>query len=335
MSSIPPQSPIAAPLDWTRRQVDYLRISITDRCNERCLYCMPQDLRDWKERDEILSYEEILRVVRVAVGLGFRKFRVTGGEPLVRKDCTSFLERMGAIPGVESFGLSTNAVLLAPVADRIRAAGIQSVNISLDSLDPETYYRITRSSLDACLAGIEAALRAGFPRVKLNTVLMRGVNETELFPLLRYAHERGAILRFIELMPVTTKEVLSAENFLSAGEARVLLARHTTLEPAEVKLGHGPAAYYRTAEGAIVGFIGAMSDLHFCDACNKVRLTADGKLRPCLGAHLEFDLKTVLRGGGTDDDLSAVFRETLGLKPKEHDFRGSYTPGRSMTAIGG
>jgi cyclic pyranopterin phosphate synthase len=260
---------------------------------------------------------------------------VTGGEPLVRKDADVFLRALGALPGVESLGLSTNGTLLAPVAGGIRAAGVRSVNISLDTLDPGDYGRLTRGSLEDCLAGIEAAREAGIPVLKLNTVLMRGENEDQLVPLVRFAHRFGAPIRFIELMPVTTSEVLSRENFLPAEEARDRIGRELGLEPVSARLGHGPAVYYRTREGALVGFIGAMTDLHFCDACNKVRLTADGKIRPCLGAHLEFDLRGVLRSGGDDAAVADVFLRALGRKPAEHEFRGQYRPGRSMTAIGG
>lgn len=323
-------------LDWSRRKIDYLRISITDRCNERCVYCMPQTLKDWKERDQILTYEEILRVVQLAVSLGFSKFRVTGGEPLVRKDVVPFLEELGRIPGIASLGLSTNATMLGPVAERLKAAGIDSVNISLDTLDPEAYRRITLKELSSAIEGIDAAVAAGFPKIKLNAVLMRGATEAQMVPLMRFARERGAYLRFIELMPITTAEVLTPESFLPAQEARSILEREVPLTHAgEVRLGHGPAIYYRTPDGQLIGFIGAMTDLHFCDACNKIRLTSDGKIRPCLGNHLEFDLKGVLRSGGTDEDLADVFRRSLGLKPAEHEFRGQYRPGRSMTAIGG
>jgi len=315
--------------------VDYLRISITDRCNERCLYCMPEGLPSLMGRREILSYEEILEVVAVAVDLGFRKFRITGGEPLVRQDVACFLERLGRMPGIESLGLSTNGTLLAPLAGRLRDAGVGSVNISLDTLDPQEYKRLARWELADCVAGIDAAVRAGFPSVKLNAVLMRGTSESQIVPLIRFAHERGAVVRFIELMPVSRTEVLRPETFLSVEEVRNMLRAETTLELLDVRLGHGPAAYYRTGEGATVGFIGAMSNLHFCDACNKIRLTADGKIRPCLGSHLEFDLRPALRGGGGREAVVEVFRRALGLKPAEHDFRGQYHPGRTMTAIGG
>lgn len=345
--SIPAPTPTPTPsptlLDWTNRRIDYLRISVTDRCNERCTYCMPADLPDWQEKDEILTYEEILRIVRVTVALGFRKYRLTGGEPLVRRDLAWLIEQIGMTEGVESLGLSTNGTLLAPLASRLRAAGVDSVNISLDTLDPDTYARFTRGRWHDCVAGIDAAVAAGFPRVKLNAVLMRGMNDHEIPALVRFAHERGALIRFIELMPITTTQVLTPESFLSAMEAKALLERETTLERLDTKLGHGPAVYYRTAEGATVGFIGAMTDLHFCESCNKVRLTADGKLRPCLGNHLEFDLKGALREARVsestvaegDSRLFEIFRQALGIKPREHDFRGQYTPGRHMTAIGG
>ncbi len=323
-------------LDWSKRRIDYLRISITDRCNERCLYCMPQGLKDWKEHDKILKYEEILRVVRIAVRLGFRKFRVTGGEPLVRKDVVPFLEALGNTPGVESFGLSTNATLLAPVADRLRKAGIDSVNISLDTLDPDEYKRITLKDLESAVAGIDAAVAAGFPRVKINTVLLKGQNEDQLLPLVRFARERGAVLRFIELMPLTTTEVLGPGNFLAIGHARKRIETEIPLErDREVQLGHGPAVYYRTPEGQPIGFIGALTDLHFCETCNKIRMTADGKIRPCLGNHMEFEIKQLLRESDSDEAIVALFHETLGLKPIEHEFRDNYQPGRSMTAIGG
>jgi cyclic pyranopterin phosphate synthase len=296
---------------------------------------MPEGLQSWLPRQEILTYEEVLDVVGVAVELGFRKFRITGGEPLVRLNALEFIERLGAVPGIASLGLSTNGTLLAPIAERLRAAGVQAVNISLDTLDPAEYRRLARWELADCLAGIEAAIGAGFPAVKLNAVLMRGSSESQLLPLIRFAHERGAVVRFIELMPVSRSEVLGPETFLSVEEARQRILEHTTLELLDVRLGHGPAAYYRTGEGATVGFIGAMSNLHFCDACNKIRLTSDGKIRPCLGSHLEFDLRPALRGGGGREAVAEVFGRALGLKPAEHDFRGQYQPGRSMTAIGG
>jgi cyclic pyranopterin phosphate synthase len=324
-------------MDALGRKVDYLRISITDRCNERCLYCLPEGYSDWKPREEILSYEEILRVARIATSLGFRKFRVTGGEPLVRRDLVPFIEKLSAIEGVEFIGLSTNGVRLAPLARPLRDAGVSAVNISLDALTPSVYRGITRGDIAPVLEGIRAALDAGFERVKLNAVLIRGMNEDEILPLIHFAAEHHVTLRFIELMPVSSTEMLTEKNFLSAGEVMQRLRQHDTLTPlGEVQLGHGPARYYRLEKiGATIGFIGAMTNLHFCDSCNKIRLTADGKIRPCLGNHGEYDLRNALRNGSADGQIAEIFRLALHEKPPEHIFRHNYQPNRIMTAIGG
>lgn len=318
------------------RTVDYLRISITDRCNERCLYCMPEGFSDWKQRDEILSYEEILATVAAATKLGFRKFRVTGGEPLIRKDVESFIERLLRIPGVEQVSLSTNGTRFAPIAARLAAAGLAGVNISLDALDPELYHRITGGRLEEVLAGIEAAQKAGIRSIKLNAVLMRGINENQIWPLVEFAARKNLLLRFIELMPVSLTEVLDERNFFPIAEAKRLIAGHTAMIPDSAKYGAGPAHYFQLPEyHAKIGFIGAMSDLHFCEACNKMRLTADGKIRPCLGNHGEIDLKPALRPAIDDSLLRELFLSALRDKPPEHQFRNNYQPGRIMTAIGG
>ncbi len=317
--------------------MDYLRISITDRCNERCLYCMPEGYKGWELQRDHLSAGEIIRVVRVAVGLGFRKFRLTGGEPLVRSDVVEMVRAMAAIPGLECIGLSTNGTRLAPAAQSLRDAGLRTVNISLDALDPQIYRRITHGDVAAVLAGIRAAVAARFERVKLNCVLMRGVNEQELWPLVLFAAEHGLPLRLIELMPLTRTDVLTEKNFLPLGEAMQILGQRDELIPQpDRKLGHGPAKYYLLQHtGALVGFIGAMTNLHFCEACNKMRLTADGKIRPCLGNHGEIDLRATLRDSRDDGPLRAVLQEALRVKPLEHQFRDQYSPGRPMTAIGG
>lgn len=319
------------------RTVDYLRISITDRCNERCLYCIPEGFSDWKERSEILSYEEILRVASVAAAQGFRKFRVTGGEPLVRRDVVYFIQELAKIPGVETIGLSTNGTRLAELAEPLRRAGVHSVNISLDALDPAVYRNITRGDVSQVLAGIRAAIAAGFPRIKLNTVLIRGHNEGEIWPLVHFAAEHHLLLRFIELMPVSLTEMLTEQNFFPMGDVLQILRRQDSLEPLEQpQLGHGPAKYYRLQKtGSTVGFIGAMTNLHFCESCNKIRLTADGKIRPCLGNHGEYDLRALLRTGASDADLKAAFETALREKPPEHLFRNNYQPSRVMVAIGG
>jgi len=323
--------------------VTYMRISVTDRCNERCAYCLPHDVTvEWLPKGQILTYEEILRVARVATSLGVTKFRVTGGEPLVRKNVAEFIGELNKLPGVTDIGLSTNATLLAPLAHQLRAAGVRKVNISLDTLDAGKYRELTGNGrLADALAGIDAALEAKFPQVKLNAVMMKGKNDDEIFALIDFAAEKRLTLRFIELMPISTSEVLTDDNFISIGHVRRVIEQRYELEPAPEPptniRGNGPAIYYRPANLPIhLGFIGAMTNLHFCDSCNKVRLTADGRLRPCLGAHMEFDLKSVLRAPNTTDDmLRQVFVETIRNKPEEHEFRNNYVPGRKMVAIGG
>ena len=324
-------------MDGFGRQIDYLRISVTDRCNERCLYCMPEGYKGWESKPDHLTAEEIIRVVRAATALGFRKFRLTGGEPLVRNDVPEIVCAMTASPGVESVGLSTNGMKLAANAKGLREAGLHTVNVSLDALEPAIYHRITGGDVARALAGIHAAVAAGFERVKLNCVLMRGVNEAEIWPLVLFAAEHRLPLRLIELMPLTTTEVLTEKNFLPCGEAMQLLSRHDELIPQpEQRLGHGPARYYLLRRtGALVGFIGALTNQHFCDHCNKMRLTADGKVRPCLGNHIEVDLRAALRSGAGDAALRELLEVALRLKPFEHQFRNQYQPCRPMTAIGG
>jgi cyclic pyranopterin phosphate synthase len=318
--------------------VTYMRISVTDRCNERCAYCMPHDVTvEWLPKGQILTYEEILRVARVATDLGVTKFRVTGGEPLVRRNVAQFIAELNRLPGVTDIGLSTNGTLLAPLARSLREAGVRKFNISLDTLDAGLYRELTgNGKLSDCLAGLDAAIETG-AQVKLNCVLMKGKNDGELLDLVEFAASKRVPLRFIELMPISSSEVLTDDNFLSIGHARRVIERRYPLAPDDVKLGNGPAVYYR-ADGLPIhlGFIGAMTNLHFCETCNKVRLTADGKLRPCLGAHLEYDLKPVLRAkDSTDANLREVFAQTIRNKPEEHEFRNHYMPGRKMVAIGG
>lgn len=326
----------AAP-DAFGRVVDYLRISITDRCNERCLYCLPEGYQGWAQRPDHLTTEEILRLVRVAAGLGFRKFRLTGGEPLVRADVPELVRGMAAIPGVEAIGLSTNGTRLAALARPLREAGVRSVNVSLDALNPALYRRITGGDVATVLAGIRAAVDAGFERVKLNTVLLRGLNEGELWPLILFAAEHGLPLRFIELMPVSRADALTEANFLPVTEVMdQLRARDRLIPQPDHRLGHGPAKYYRLERtGALVGFIGAITNQHFCETCNRVRLTADGKIRPCLGNHGEVDLRTALRQHSSEADLAALLRHAIAQKPQAHAFRNSFTPCRPMVAVGG
>lgn len=329
-------------------RISYLRLSITDRCNERCRYCLPEQKQEWLPREGVMTFEEIVRVVRVGASLGVRKLRVTGGEPLVRRGVIGLIRSLHAVPGIDDIGLSTNGTLLAEpdpedgtgdtTARRLAAAGVRTVNVSLDTLDPAGYALATgRDYLARVLDGLEAARAAGFARIKLNCVLMRGTNDRALAELVDFAHTHGHLLRFIELMPVSRTDVLHEQSFLSTLEARRRLEeRFGPLLPRPDFRTNGPATYFEIpGRQQLIGLIGAMTNLHFCESCNKLRLTCDGKLRPCLGSHLEFDLLGVLRAGATDAQLADFFRDVVDRKPKEHDFRDGYQPQRHMTAIGG
>lgn len=318
--------------------VSYLRLSVTDRCNERCLYCMPEETQEWLPRSGILSYEEILRVARVAAGMGVSKFRITGGEPLTRKDILHFMAELARIPGVANIGMTTNGTLLKDNALALRKAGLHNLNISLDSLDATTYAQIAgRDLLGAVQEGIDAAIAAGFDNLKLNMVVIRGRNDHEILDMIAFARRKKLILKLIEVMPVSTRDVLTDENFISVGEMIKSITAQFALVPLGENLGNGPAIYYTDESRSVkIGFIGAMTNLHFCESCNKMRLTAEGKLRPCLGNHDEYDLRELLRTPGVTDELIArTFADVVARKPKEHTFRENYQPGRRMIAIGG
>jgi GTP 3',8-cyclase len=321
-------------LDPFGRSIDYLRISVTDRCNERCLYCMPEGYKGWAKRADHLSAAQLVAVARAASRLGFTKFRLTGGEPLLRDDLVEIARDIGAFENLHSLGISTNGTRLARLAADLATAGVRSANVSLDALDPAAYRRITGGDVAQVLAGIDAALAAGL-FVKLNTVLMRGVNDHALPGLVRFAAARRLPIRFIELMPLTRTDVLTPANFLSLADARgVLEADLGPLRPLpDYRAGHGPARYHECADlaGARIGFIGALSEQDFCASCNKLRLTADGKLRPCLGRHGELDLAEAL----ATDRLDAAITQAIAQKPEDHEFHADYHPARPMTAIGG
>ncbi len=338
-SPLPIAASIAsAPKDVFGRTIDYLRISVTDRCNERCLYCMPEGYKGWAQRADHMTADEIVRAVEAATGLGFRKFRVTGGEPLIRKDILEILQRIWELPGTQTLGISTNATRLALLAREIKQAGVRSINVSLDALDPRIYRQITGGDVRQVHAGIDAAMELGFEIIKLNCVLMRGVNEGEYLKLIGYASERGLPLRFIELMPLSRSDVLDESNFLSVQELMKRIAPMGKLVALDdYRPGHGPAKYYvfHSGQGTVpakLGFIGALTTPHFCETCNKLRLTADGKLRPCLGRHGEIDLLGALRAGTAPENL---LREAIANKPENHEFLENYKPDRPMTAIGG
>jgi GTP 3',8-cyclase len=306
---------------------------------------MPQELQEWLPHSEVLNYDEITRLVRIASDLGVTKIRITGGEPLTRRNVLTLFQQLSELRRITDIGISTNGSLLAKAVDdgetlakKLVKFRVRTANISLDTLDPERYHAITgRDYLQQTLDGIAAAKRAGFGKVKLNAVLMRGRNEEDIGGLIRFARDEDLLLRFIELMPVSTTDVLSEQNFLSVGEAqRQIEAEFGPLIPEPEFRTNGPALYYRFQDcHQRIGFIGAMTNLHFCESCNKLRLTCDGKLRPCLGSHLEFDIKTPMRQGADDEQLRRFFLQVVVRKPQQHDFRNNYQPGRKMVAIGG
>lgn len=303
--------------DQFGRRVEYLRISVTDKCNLRCVYCMPLHGLPWMRREELLSYEEIERIVRTMAGMGLRRVRITGGEPLVRKDLPDLVSMIAAVPGIDDLSLSTNAVLLDEYAEALKSAGIQRLNVSLDSLRPDRVDDIARrpGSFPKIMAGFDAAERVGFDPIKVNVVLIRGVNDDEIEDFAAITRERPWHVRFIELMPTGSNLELSAQQFFSCQDALKRLRKVDTLEPVEGPLGNGPAHYHRfPGAPGTVGVITPMSHT-YCDRCNRMRLTADGHLRPCLFGDLQTNLRDPLRAG---EDLVPLIEETLRIKPERH-----------------
>lgn len=327
------------------RVIDYLRISLTDRCNFRCIYCMPEKGVKLLEHDEILRIEEIAEAVRVAADMGIRSIRLTGGEPLVRLGVVDLVRLIAETPGIENISMTTNGVLLPKMATDLKEAGLSRVNISLDTLDPEQFEHITRrGTLDQTLAGIDAALETGFDPVKINAVTVRRLNQDYL-AFAKLSVDRPLHVRFIEYMPVGEssgvdgcgwgkEDVVPNEELLGIINARAREEGFPELVAAgdDRPLGWGPARYYEFpgAKGT-VGFISPLSS-HFCSKCNRLRLTADGKLRPCLFSDDEYDLRTALRSGD-DEAIRAVFTEVLGAKPDEHHDKVGTE--RGMSQIGG
>jgi cyclic pyranopterin phosphate synthase len=324
--------------DGFGRRIEYLRISVTDKCNLRCVYCMPEHGLPWLARQEILTYEEIAAVVRTMATLGLRRIRLTGGEPLVRRDLAALVRSLAAIPGIDDIALSTNAVLLDAQAEELRQAGVRRVNISLDSLRPERVDAIARraGSYQAIVAGLAAAERVGFEPIKVNTVIMRGRNDDELEDFARCTIERPWHVRFIEVMPVGDNLDVSANEFVSATEMLERLRRIGSLEPVAGPPGNGPATYFRVPGAAgTVGVITPMSH-NYCDRCNRMRLTADGRLRPCLFGDIATDLRAPLRAG---EPLEPYIHHTLQIKPERHYLIQGSAAGsgglRALSEVGG
>jgi GTP 3',8-cyclase len=331
-------------LDKYKREINYLRVSITDRCNLRCVYCMPKEGVSRLGHEDILRYEELLRIIGIAKKLGIVKVRVTGGEPLVRRGVAEFLSSLRGL-GLEDISLTTNGMLLESFAEPIRRAGIGRINVSLDSLDPERYARITRGGeLSAVLRGLDQADRAGFSPIKINVVTVRGFNDDETLKFARLTLEKPYQIRFIELMPIGAQGE-NEEKYVSNDEIMERIGRMGRLLPVEDgkqgKKIEGPARLFRL-EGArgVIGFISPISH-NFCHACNRLRLTADGGLRSCLMVDAEIDLKTPMRKGCTDEELEQLIRKAIENKP-----RGQHTESvgedcsrrkcaREMSTIGG
>ncbi|MDP2483950.1 MAG: GTP 3',8-cyclase MoaA [Candidatus Palauibacterales bacterium] len=324
--------------DQFGRRIDYLRISVTDKCNLRCTYCMPVEGLAWIDRDEFLTYEEIASVVRQMAGQGLRRVRITGGEPLVRRDLPDLVRLLAGIAGIEDIALSTNAVLLPQFGRELRDAGVTRLNVSLDTLRRERFRQVARRPerfFDETLRGLEVAERLGFAPLKINTVLLRGLNDDEIRDFARITRERPWHVRFIELMPTGDNLHLS-ERFLSADVVLQKLQRIGDLRPTEGPVGNGPATYFRF-DGA-PGTVGVITPLshNYCDRCNRMRLTADGRLRTCLFGTHEVDLKGPLRATG--DVLPAV-RSALEGKPERHFLQLGTARGsgglRALSQVGG
>ncbi|QDT67491.1 Cyclic pyranopterin monophosphate synthase [Planctomycetes bacterium MalM25] len=325
-------------VDQFGRRHTKLRVSVTDRCNLRCRYCMPAGGVPVAPRDELLTFEEIERVVRVAASLGVRQVRLTGGEPLVRNDLPRLVGMLAAIdPGLD-LALSTNAVLLDELAEPLYAAGVRRVNISLDALDPELFERVTRrDDFDRVLAGVAAAQRVGFNPIKINVVSLRRVTESQVVPFGEFARESGLEVRFIEYMPLDASSAWERSKVLFAADIRAALERaFAPLVPVDRPTG-SPATEYEFSDGVgRIGFIPTVSQ-PFCDACDRFRLTADGKLRSCLFSLDEADLKTPLRSGESDDGIAERMQRSIHQKWAGHRVNADdfVQPGRTMSAIGG
>jgi cyclic pyranopterin phosphate synthase len=323
-------------IDRYKRHLNYLRISITDRCNLKCLYCMPSGPAHKMDHEEILRYEEILRIIRIGIRLGIDKVRITGGEPLVRKDCCAFLETLAKLPGLKDISLTTNGVLLSDYIDRIAAARIKRLNISLDTLDRQKYHEITGvDAFDRVWRGIQAASEKGLHPIKINVVALNGINDHELADLAALSFQYPFHIRFIEYMPIGQTRQCDKVPLLYP-DIRTRVEKLGELLPVARQANDGPAMRYKF-NGAIgeIGFISAVSH-HFCEQCNRLRLTADGRIRSCLLADIHEDMKTPLRAGLLDTDLANVFFRAVNRKPFQHAVKLDPTAiNGEMMSIGG
>lgn len=317
------------------RSIDYVRLSVTDRCDLRCFYCMPQGFTDFEAPEHWLTFDEIERVIAAFGNLGVNRVRITGGEPLVRKELPGLASRLSVLEGIDDLSLSTNAVQLAKFSDALYQGGVKRLNISLDTLRPERFKAITQGKLEKVLDGLMAAKTTGFSPIKINMVVMKGVNDDEVEQMVDFCLEHGFTLRFIETMPMGDTGRNARDQFIDLQEIRQRLMQRYDLVPG-VMPGGGPARYMKVAGSDLnIGFITPMSQ-HFCDTCNRVRLSVDGTLYMCLGQEHNFELRPLLRSGISDDGLAEAILQAIALKPERHEF--SEKPGqvvRFMSMTGG
>ncbi len=323
-------------IDQYGRQIEYLRLSVTDRCDLRCNYCMPKGFKDFAEPSDWLSFDEITRLVAVFAEMGVRHIRLTGGEPLVRRDIHQLVSMISPLHGISDLSMSTNAVRLRDHAQRLKQAGLSRLNVSLDTLDPERYAAITGGGkLQKVLAGLDAARAAGIAPIKINCVLMKGVNDEQVGEILEYCAERDFTLRLIETMPVGDTGRSLQSRYINLETIKQQLAKQYELVP-DIMPGAGPARYYRIqGSSAKIGFITPISR-HFCDTCNRVRLSCEGDIYTCLGDESRYSLARHLRSGCNDDELEQHIRLAINLKPLKHDFNNqAHKVVRFMSMTGG
>jgi len=325
-------------LDTYNRNINYLRISVTDRCNLRCRYCMPEEGISKLERGEILSLEDIERLVKVAVKVGIRKIRLTGGEPLVRKHIDRLIGCIHEIPEIDDIAITTNGILFAAMAEELKAAGLDRVNFSLDTMVSEKFKYITRrGNLADVMKAIFKALDLGMEPVKINTVVIKGFNDDELLDFAELAYDFPLHIRFIEFMPIGDLSFWQEDHVITSRQIKEQIAQKYELTPTKISKGSGPATYFRLTGGqGTIGFITPMSH-KFCSECNRLRLTADGKLRGCLYDKREIDLKAALGNKSSDEDLKKLFIKAVHLKPSEHRMSDGWGKDnlRKMSQIGG
>ncbi len=330
--------PLQVLTDSFNRRINYIRISVTDRCNLRCLYCMPPEGLPWIPKADILTYEEIAKIIRAVAPLGVERLRLTGGEPLVRRDLPKLVSMLAEIPGIKDIALSTNGIHLAEMAHDLKKAGLNRVNVSLDTLKPDRFRQIARRpGLEQVLEGLEVAEELGLHPIKVNTVVMRGINDDELPDFAALTLEHPWHIRLIEVMPLEDNVYLQASAYISWDEMRQRLLDLGTLEPVDGPLGNGPARYFRLPGGK--GTIGVITPLshNYCDRCNRVRLTADGRLRLCLFGDQEIDLRSPLRQGADEEQIRAIFLRAMRIKPERHhlDLGAPSSALRALSQVGG